>query len=220
MAPNRTAPESIEASPAPRSLPLRASAVVLAAGLSRRMGPRNKLLLPVEGEPLIRRAVGRVLAVGFAEVVVVLGHAAGEVSLALHGLAARTVLNAEYASGQVSSVRAGLRGLSEPFDAVMICLGDQPLLSSSELRAVLEAYATRPHGSILVPFRGEQRGNPVVLDGPSARETLERGTHFGCRHFIDQHPEQVYRWPAPSDHFVRDVDEPADYQALLGAREP
>jgi len=195
--------------------PLRASAVVLAAGLSRRMGQQNKLLLPMAGEPMVRRAVGRVLEAGFAEVVVVLGHAAEDVSRALGGLAVRSVFNAAYASGQVSSVRAGLGALSEPVEAVMICLGDQPLLSSADLRAVLAAYAARPHGSILVPFRGEQRGNPVVIDWQSAGETLARGINFGCRNFIDQHPDRVYRWPAPSDHYVRDVDEPADYEALL-----
>jgi molybdenum cofactor cytidylyltransferase len=199
---------------------VRASAVVLAAGLSRRMGPQNKLLLPIEGEPLVRRAVTRVLAVGLVEVVVVLGHAADEVEQALSGLSVRPALNSDYASGQVSSVRAGLAALREPVDAVLICLGDQPLLTSADLRAVVDAYGARPHGSILVPFRGERRGNPVMIDAGSARETLERGTNFGCRHFIEQHPERVYRWQAPSDHYVRDVDEPADYQALVGGSAP
>lgn len=199
----------------------RASAIVLAAGLSRRMGPRNKLLLPVDGEPLIRRAVGRVLGAGVVEVVVVLGHAAAEVALALEGLdGLRSVLNPDYEKGQVSSVRAGLAALAKPVDAVMICLGDQPLLTSADLRALLAAYAQRPHGSILVPFRGERRGNPVVVDWDSARETLERGTNFGCRHFIEQHPERVYRWPAHSEHFVRDMDEPADYEAVLAGPRP
>lgn len=184
------------------------------------MGPQNKLLLPMAGEPMVRRAVGQVLGVGFVEVVVVLGHAADEVEQALAGLGVRSALNPDYASGQVSSVRTGLAALSEAVDAVLICLGDQPLLTSADLRAVLDAYAARPHGSILVPFRGAQRGNPVMIDASSARETLERGTNFGCRHFIELHPERVYRWPAPSDHYVRDVDEPADYQALVSGRSP
>ena len=81
----------------------------------------------------------------------------------------------------------------------------------------MEAYARRPSGSILVPVRGEQRGNPVVVDWASARETLARGQNFGCRHLIEQHPERVYRWPAPNDHFVRDVDEPSDYQNVLAS---
>ena len=54
-----------------------------------------------------------------------------------------------------------------------------------------------------------------LLDPGRARDTLERGVNFGCRHFIDENPERVYRWPAPSDHFIRDVDEPADYQTLI-----
>jgi molybdenum cofactor cytidylyltransferase len=127
----------------------------------------------------------------------------------------RLVHNERFASGQVSSVRAGLAALEQTVDAVAVCLGDQPLLGSADLLALQAAYRERPHGSILVPVRGEERGNPVVVDWPSVRDTLERGIDFGCRHYIDQHPERVYRWAAPNDHYFRDVDEPSDYQALL-----
>ncbi len=195
--------------------PTRFSAVVLAAGLSRRMGAPNKLLLPVAGQPLICQVVRSVLATTFVEVVVVLGHQATQVGAAIASLGARTVLNADFESGQVSSVRAGLRALAQPVDAVMICLGDQPFLTASDLSALQAAFARRSHGSILVPMLGEQRGNPVILDWQSAQETLQRGTNFGCRHFMDEHPDRVYRWQAESDRFIRDIDQPADYQALL-----
>jgi molybdenum cofactor cytidylyltransferase len=144
----------------------------------------------------------------------VLGHQADEVRQALAPLGVRTVLNESFESGQVSSVRAGLGALEQPVDAVMVCLGDQPLLGTTDLLALSAAYRERPHGSILVPVRGQQRGNPVIVDWQSARDTLERGVNFGCRHFIDENPDRVYRWPATSDHFVRDVDEPADYASL------
>jgi CTP:molybdopterin cytidylyltransferase MocA len=62
---------------------------------------------------------------------------------------------------------------------------------------------------------GDRRGNPVVLDWQSAQETLKRGTNFGCRHFMEENAERVYQWRAHNDHFIRDVDQPADYQALL-----
>jgi CTP:molybdopterin cytidylyltransferase MocA/xanthine/CO dehydrogenase XdhC/CoxF family maturation factor len=193
----------------------RFAAVVLAAGLSRRMGAQNKLLLPVAGEPMIRRVVGNVLAAGFVEVVVVLGHQADDVRRALAPLGVRCVVNADFESGQVSSVRAGLAALTQPADAVMVCLGDQPLLGSADLDRLRVAYGERPQGSILVPMRGNRRGNPVLLDWQSARETLERGTNFGCRQFMDENPERVYRWQAPNDHYVRDVDAPEDYQAAI-----
>jgi molybdenum cofactor cytidylyltransferase len=195
--------------------PLTFSAVVLAAGLSRRMGAPNKLLLPIGAQPMIRHGLTSLLRAGFTELVVVLGHQASEVGAAIHSLGVRTVLNAEFEQGQIGSVRAGLAALSDPTDAVMICLGDQPLLTTEDVQQLMQAFAQRPFGSVLVPMRGERRGNPVVMDGQSARETLERGTHFGCRHFMAEHPERVYAWQAGSDHFIRDVDEPADYQALL-----
>ncbi len=198
------------------------SAVVLAAGLSRRMGSPNKLLLSTFGEPMIVRVVRQVLGADFREVVLVLGHQADEVKAALAPLSSsagasrlRMVLNDAYESGQVSSVRAGLGALREKCDAVMMCLGDQPLLTSDDLRELQRAFVQRPSGSIVVPVVGEQRGNPVVLDWQSATETLARGTNIGCRHFMDEHAERVYSWQASSDHFIRDIDQPAEYQALL-----
>jgi len=206
---------SAPAPAAPLSREPRFAALVLAAGLSRRMGSPNKLLLPVDGEPLIRRTVRTVLHTGFDEIVVVLGHEADAVAKALEPLGVSTVYNDAFASGQVSSVRAGLAALATPVDAVMVCLGDQPLLTVSDLGALRRAFAERPHGSIVVPTFAGRRGNPVLLDWASAEETLRRGSNFGCRNFLDENPERVYSWPAQTDHFIRDVDEPADYQALV-----
>ena len=86
----------------------RVSAVLLAAGQSRRMGADNKLLLPIDGEPVVRRTARQLLGAGLEEVVVVLGHEADSVSGALDGLAVRAVVNPDYRDGQMTSVRAGL----------------------------------------------------------------------------------------------------------------
>ncbi len=191
------------------------SAVVLAAGLSRRMGAPNKLLLPIAGQPMIRHVVETLVASDFAQIVVVLGYQALEVGAAIRSLGVRVVHNEQFESGQVSSVRAGLAALTPATDAVMVCLGDQPLLTSVDIQLLKRAFVERERGSILVPMYGERRGNPVVLDWPSAQETLKRGTNFGCRHFMEENAERVCLWQASSDHFIRDVDQPADYQALL-----
>lgn len=207
----------------------RFSAVLLAAGLSRRMGGPNKLLLPIEGRPLVARSLDTLLASGVAEVVVVLGHEAERVRAVLAPLAAsgvaRFVTNPEYETGQVSSVRAGLKALyasalspgaprGEAVDGVMICLADQPTLTASDLIDVQRAFAERPRGDFLVPIHEGQRGNPVVLAWAAVRQVLEQGTNLGCRHFMDRHEERVYRWPAPNDHVLKDLDQPADYAAL------
>lgn len=213
--PVATSAEELPSAAIARNSQPRFAAVVLAAGLSRRMGTPNKLLLSPEGEPLITRTVRTVLHTGFEQIVVVLGHQAELVERALQPLGVRSVLNPDFETGQVSSVRAGLAALVPPVDAVMICLGDQPLLEVSDLGALKRAFRERPHGSIVVPTWGESRGNPVVVDWSSAEQTLRRGENYGCRNFLDEHPERVYRWPAPNERFVRDVDLPSDYQALI-----
>jgi molybdenum cofactor cytidylyltransferase len=79
--------------------PLKVAAVLLAAGLSSRMGGRNKLLIEIGGEPLVRRSARTYLAAG-ADVHVVLGHEAGAVRVALAGLPLTFVENPNFAVGQ------------------------------------------------------------------------------------------------------------------------
>jgi molybdenum cofactor cytidylyltransferase len=207
----------------------RFSAILLAAGLSRRMGGPNKLLLPVRGQPLVVRSLDTLLASGLAEVVVVLGHEAARVHTALAPVVsngvARFVENPDYETGQVSSVRAGLAALcssaqgpgaprGEPVDGVLVCLADQPALTPHDLLELQRAFVARTHGDFLVPTHAGQRGNPVILSWRAVRDVLEQGTNLGCRHFMDRNEERVYRWEAPTDHVLKDLDQPADYAAF------
>src|SRR5262245_22881887 len=114
------------------------SAVVLAAGASTRMG-QPKLLLPLAGEPMIRRVVREVSAAGFDEVLVVLGHEHERMLSALEGLVVRHAVNLHYASGMGSSFRTAVEHLPDS-EAAMFVLADQPFVTRAEFRAVLDAY--------------------------------------------------------------------------------
>ncbi len=94
------------------------------------MGADNKLLLPIDGEPVVRRTARQILAAGPEEIIVVLGHEADLVCHALDGLAIRAVVNPAWRDGQMTSVHAGLAALSAPVDGIMICLADQPFLEA------------------------------------------------------------------------------------------
>ncbi|MBV8360033.1 MAG: nucleotidyltransferase family protein, partial [Deltaproteobacteria bacterium] len=133
------------------------SAIVLAAGESRRMGGANKLLLPVGGVPALRRVVETLTAGGLQEIVVVLGYQRELLAPLLDGLDVRTVFNERFRDGQMTSVWAGMSALSRPCDGVMICLGDQPLLTPSDLMALIAAFAEIGDRSILVPIYLGQR---------------------------------------------------------------
>ena len=104
------------------------SAILLAAGESRRMGDINKLHMPIDGLPLLRRSVETLLAAELGDIVVVLGHDRANTQTLLKGLPVNTVFNQDYESGQMTSVHCGLGSLRQAFEGVIIALGDQPAL--------------------------------------------------------------------------------------------
>ena len=105
---------------------MRIAGLVLAAGRSSRMAPRNKLLETVGGEPMVRHVAAVAIASGTQPVIVVTGHEAAAVTGALRGLAVTIVANPDYADGLSTSLRAGLRALPQGIDGALILLGDMP----------------------------------------------------------------------------------------------
>jgi molybdenum cofactor cytidylyltransferase len=200
----------------------RLSAIVLAAGLSRRMGGANKLLLPFSSAPLVRTVVSTIAGLPFAEVVVATGHEAGAVEAALADLPVRLVRNPSYEQGQMTTVRAALTALKAPCEGVMVCLGDQPALTSSDIELIADAFfaSSGTGGDVLVPtFRGA-RGNPIVLARASLDAILARGGNFGCRQFVAKNADVVRTFEMLNDHVLVDVDRPEDYVALCPTAPP
>jgi len=194
---------------------VRFSAVVLAAGASTRMPGRHKLLLPVGRDTVIGATLRAVLASGPGEVVVVTGHGAQDVAAALAGLPVRIVYNPRHAEGQMTSVAAGVAALGAGCDAVMVCLGDMALLGPEDYRELSDAWATRPRGSILVPRRGDERGNPVLFGAHHIPAIIAGERNLGCRRLIADHPDEVFAYAPAHDRFFVDLDTPEDYERLL-----
>lgn len=190
------------------------AAVLLAAGESRRMGGANKLLLPVAGVAMVRRAAETLLASRLAEIVVVLGHQHAAVGAEIADLPVATVLNRDYRAGQMSSVRAGVGALAAPADGILVALADQPDLRAGDIDFLLDAFAARGRGSIVVPMVGAERGNPIIFAASHRAELVAGGLNFGCRRLIERHPDQVIQLAAPTDRYRRDIDTPEAYNAL------
>lgn len=191
----------------------RLSAIVLAAGESRRMGRRNKLLLSIGGVALVRRSVDILAACEFVELVVVIGHEREAVAAALDGLEVRTVFNVAYGGGQTTSVRAGLRALTQPSEGVMICLADQPAIDRQDIEVIRRAFGRRGTKAVTVPTYAGKRGNPIVLQRSRCDEILKRQGNFACRQFIEKNAALVATVEMDCDHVVVDVDRAQDYEA-------
>ena len=200
------------------------SAVVLAAGLSSRMQGRHKLLLPIDGQPAVRRTVSALARAGPEEIVVVTGFKGSAVMEALDGLPVTFKTNPRYEEAQTTSVAAGVAALRAPCNVVMVCLADQVLLDAADYRELIDAFAAMRRGSILVPVFGGQRGNPVVFCASYAPEVIGGHVNPGCRKLIAEHPEEVFIHEAAHDRFTIDMDTPEDFARILArlgaARDP
>lgn len=194
--------------------PVRAGAVVLAAGLSRRMKGIDKLLLAVDGMPLVRRSVTVLREAGLAPLVVVTGPQSHRVAALFADTGVRVVHNASQDEGLQTSVLAGLRSLvAEAVDAVLVAPADQPLLTADDIRSLLAAWRDRPLGTaIVVPWYQGERGNPVVFDLALIPDILTG--EGGARGYIDRHPDRVHRYDAANDHFCADLDTREDLARL------
>ena len=189
------------------------SAVLLAAGESRRMGPVNKLALPIAGTPLLRRTAETLARSGLAELVVVVGYEQALARELLRGIAARTVYNPDFRNGQMTSVYHGLGALRRPVDGVMICLSDQVLLDINDIETIARGFAGCPT-SIMVPFHRGQRGNPIVLDFAHRETILAERKNLGCKRLLENNPELVTALEMPNDHVLVDIDTPEAYAAI------
>ena len=141
-------------------------AVILAAGLSTRMGRSKPLLRLKEGDTFVTRLVRSFTEAGVDDVVVVLGHEADAVAATIieSGVAARLVVNEAYKTGQLSSVLRGLNAIDRPgVKAMLLTLVDVPLVSPSTIRAVIDRYKTT-RAPIVRPVRGDEHGHPVLID--------------------------------------------------------
>ncbi|MBT8429264.1 MAG: nucleotidyltransferase family protein [Gammaproteobacteria bacterium] len=189
------------------------SAILLAAGESRRMGSVNKLTLPVAGQPLLRRTAETLLKAGLHELVVVVGHEQQTARGLLRGLPLRIVSNDNYTEGQMTSVHCGMAALQQVCDAVLVCLSDQPLLETEDLRQLTDAFALCPT-SVLVPTYQGQRGNPIVMAYEHRQKILAGDRNLGCKRLIQKHPELVSAVEMDNDHTVFDLDTPEAYRQL------
>jgi molybdenum cofactor cytidylyltransferase len=115
----------------------------------------------------------------------------------------------------MSSVHAGLNAMKEACDAVLVCLSDQPLLEADDITALLDAFAHRTTGAVLVPVYRGQRGNPVILDAVRRAAILSGARNLGCKHLIENNPELVCTVEMENDHAVVDLDTPDAYAAVL-----
>ena len=203
-------------------------AVVLAAGLSSRMG-RLKAILPVDpaspsGETFLTRVVRTFYEAGVEDVVVVVGHEADRLvdNMTAHDLSPRFVLNTEYQSGQLSSVLAGLRAIDRPeVTAMLLTLVDVPNVSAETVRRVIERYRAtgaaivRPVAADAHGVKGARHGHPVLVDRQLFDAFRRADPSAGIKPIVRAHVSVEGDVEVNDEGAFVDVDTPEDYRRLV-----
>jgi molybdenum cofactor cytidylyltransferase len=187
-------------------------AVVLAAGLSRRMG-EPKLVLPWAERTVIEQVVGTLQAAGVGEVVVVTGGFREQVQTALANWPVKLTYNPDHVvSEMLVSLQVGARELSGEIAALLVVLGDQPLIEAGVVRAVVAAY--RAGGAkIIIPSYQMRRGHPWLVERSLWPHLLSLTPEQTMRDFLTAHSGEIQYVTVDSPGILKDMDTPEDYQA-------
>ena len=193
--------------------PPRIAALVLAAGRSSRFGRGNKLLVALDGRPLLAHVVGAVVASRLKPVIVVIGHESEQMKQVLKGYDIVLVDNRDYTDGLSTSLRCGLAALPQDVDAVLICLADMPAVTADHIGRLVGRFDPTRGRCIGVPTYHGKRGNPVLWDKRFLLEMSAITGDVGARALIATRTDFMYEVEMPDCAVLIDVDTPADMEA-------
>lgn len=188
------------------------SAILLAAGESRRMG-EFKQLLTVAGKTFVERCVETLLASQADEVIVVTGHRESDVRPILSNRPVRFVYNPDYKKGMSASVKCGIEAADAQSTAALIALVDQPLIEVEIVDQLIAVYR-KDRPLIVVPRYKGRNGHPVIMDMKLREEILSTDTSIGLKQVRDAHAEEVVYIEVASESVLIDFDLPEDYRRI------
>jgi molybdenum cofactor cytidylyltransferase len=192
------------------------SAIVLAAGLSKRMGEQNKLLLPYKNKTIIEITLDNIIASGINDINVITGYEHEQVEASIKHLPVKIIFNPAYEKGMTTSIQQGVSHAGE--NGYMICLADMFLVTSAEytfLKAEFERALQQNKKCICVPKYKEEKGNPVIFSSFYKEAILQHTEMEGCKTIVQSNKENIYYIEIPGDHILQDLDYYTDYEKFL-----
>lgn len=202
------------------------SAIILAAGESKRMG-QPKMLLPWGNGTVLTHVLSVFREAGVEEILVVTGGAKDQVEALVAGLGVRTVFNEAFQTGEMlSSIQCGLRALTPPplsqspvgtlrgergAGAALIGLGDQPQVQAGSVRRVCEAFL-ETGANLVVPSYRMRRGHPWLVAYPLWDDLLRLKPPASPRDFLNAHAADIDYVNVDDPAILADLDTPEDYR--------
>jgi CTP:molybdopterin cytidylyltransferase MocA len=189
------------------------TAIILGAGESSRMG-KPKLLLPFGDRTMIGTVISNVLASSVEKVIVVLGSNYESHREVIKDYPVEIVNNKRYREGMLSSVKCGLKAVSNAADAVMVLLGDQPMIQAGEMDQLIESYIDSEK-EIAIATHEKKRGHPILFGKKFVSELSGYPREASLRDLLQNHPSEILEMKTGNEGILRDIDTENDYQFEL-----
>jgi molybdenum cofactor cytidylyltransferase len=188
--------------------------LILASGFSTRMGT-PKLLLPFNGKTIIQHVIDESKKSQLSGIVVVINPEMDELKKEVSKAAVnRIVLNNIANQGMSTSIKAGLKSVPETTDAVVVLLGDQPLIAADDIDAVIQCYERNGNPLIVQAKYRTKKGHPVLFDHAMFSHLFKVRGDEGARSIIKNFPNNIC-FAAIEKPYPHDIDTPKDYEKLL-----
>ncbi len=190
------------------------SGIILAAGLSTRMG-EPKQLLPFRDSTIIETVIDNLLGSKLSEVIVVVGHEADKIQTRIQHKPVKIVFNPDYQDGMLTSAQYGVGSISASADAFAMTLVDLPLITPDLVDMVIDAYV-QAEGGIAVPSYNYRRGHPVIFDRRYADDILGLDENSGgVRSLYKKYADDIHYVTVDTDRVLTDIDYRKDYEEAL-----
>jgi molybdenum cofactor cytidylyltransferase len=186
--------------------------LILAAGQGKRLG-QVKPLLAHDHATLLERVIRAARPSKLDSLIVVLGHEARHIVSKIPMERMKVVINGQHRVGLSSSIQKGLAHVPSHYEAVLIALGDMPLVTTRTIDLLIAEFKKSAKG-IVVPLHNGQRGHPVIIAHSYLEKLLELRGDVGAKAIIDAHPKDVREVPIDSDEVLIDIDTRDDWDRV------
>lgn len=192
------------------------SAILLAAGESRRMGGDFKPLLKWGTRTVIGACIDNLKRSRVDEIIVVLGFRESEIRARLAGAGVQFAINRDYSKGMLSSLKTGLPLVSPRCDGVLIALVDQPMVGPEAINPLVISFGDYEK-RISVPTYEGKHGHPIIISRELEDEImkLDESDPDGLKVLINAHRHEIQEVPVDSSAVLDDIDLPEDYTRLV-----
>ena len=188
------------------------SAILLAAGQSKRMNGENKLAKEIQGIPLIKHSVKNILFSSVDELIVVLGYQKEIIEKLIDkNEKIKFVFNKDFESGMASSIKTGLNHLSKNTEAFFICLGDMPMVNSDIYNQLIKS---RNQKNIIVPTHNGRQGNPVLFDKSMKKEVMDITDDVGAKKILKLNKDKILNLEINDQSIARGFNIQDDFSSL------